>query len=162
MPTCRSSAFDAARRRALVAILLAGLLAAAVFTGAAAAAGSSEILTPAAALSQAEAGDITLIDVRSPGEWQATGVPQGARQVTIHDPQGLQGFVRAVLAEVEGDLDRPIAVICARGNRSTIAHDVLTSAGFTAVYNVREGMLGSADGPGWLSRAMPTEACRRC
>ena len=59
-------------------------------------------------------------------------------------------------------LDRPIALICARGNRSTHAQRILRNAGFTRVYNIREGMFGSRDGPGWLSQTLPTEPCRTC
>ena len=72
--------------------------------------------------------------------------------MTIHGPSGLAGFVSAVLAEVEGNLDSPIATICASGNRSTLAQEALRKAGFTNVSNVREGMLGGVYGPGWLKQ----------
>jgi len=39
---------------------------------------------------------------------------------------------------------------------------VLTEAGFTQVYNVKEGMAGSAAGPGWIARGLPLQACERC
>ena len=114
------------------------------------------------ALSLAKSGDILLIDVRSAEEWRQTGVPAGARQVTIHDPNGLQGFLDSVKAEAGNDLNTRIAVICARGNRSTIAQQVLTESGFSNVLNVREGMFGSADGPGWLAQKLPVDDCRVC
>lgn len=120
------------------------------------------ILSALDAQSRMTAGEILLVDVRSPQEWRQTGVPEGARQVTIHDPKGLPGFVAAMIAEVDGDLDAPVAMICARGNRSTVAQDALRQAGFTQVMNVREGMSGSAAGPGWLQRQLPTETCRTC
>jgi len=60
------------------------------------------------------------------------------------------------------DRDRPIALICARGNRSTVASSALTQAGYTHVYNIREGMFGSPDGPGWLARGLPTDPCSAC
>ncbi len=119
-------------------------------------------LTAPAAQTKASAGEILLVDVRSPQEWRQTGIPQGARQVTIHHPKGLPGFVAAMIAEVGGDLDQPIAMICARGNRSTVAQDALRRAGFTEVMNVREGMIGSPAGPGWLQRQLPIEPCRTC
>jgi rhodanese-related sulfurtransferase len=58
--------------------------------------------------------------------------------------------------------ERPIALICARGNRSTLASAALAEAGYSEIYNVREGMLGSPDGPGWLARGLPTDPCGRC
>ena len=125
-------------------------------------AGSGDVVSADEALVRAETGEVLLIDVRSPQEWGQTGVPKGAHQVTIHDPRGLAGFISAIKVEVGGDLDMPIAVICARGNRSTLAQKVLTEAGFTNVLNVREGMLGSPSGPGWLSRRLPVDDCTRC
>lgn len=115
-----------------------------------------------AALARARSGEVIIVDVRSPQEWMQTGLPQGARPVTIHDPAGLPGFVKAMTAAVDGDLSRPVALICARGNRSTLAQNALQAAGFTQVLNVKEGMFGSASGPGWLARDLPLEPCRVC
>ena len=121
-----------------------------------------QVISAEKALRLARSGDILLIDVRSSEEWRQTGVPAGARQVTIHDPNGLPGFLDSVRTEVGNDLNTRIAVICARGNRSTLAQQVLTEAGFTNVLNVREGMFGSADGPGWLAQKLPVDDCRLC
>ncbi len=120
------------------------------------------VITPEEANMRAEAGELVLIDVRSPQEWRQTGVPRGARRVTIHDPGGLKGFVDAMAAAVDGDLKKPIAVICARGNRSTAAQKVLSEAGFTRVFNIREGFAGGPYGPGWVKRGLPVEACPGC
>ena len=123
--------------------------------GAGSAFANHRIMTTDEAKVRLERGQMMLIDVRSPQEWGQTGIAPGARTMTIHDPGGLPGFVEAVKAAVSGDLDKVIAVICARGNRSTIAHQALTEAGFTRVMNIREGMLGGPYGPGWLPRGLP-------
>ena len=120
------------------------------------------VISAQEALALARSGDIVLIDVRSTEEWRQTGVPAGARAVTIHDPDGLQGFLDSVRLEVDGDTSTRIAVICARGNRSTVAQQVLTEAGFENVLNVREGMFGNDDGPGWLAQSFPVDDCKRC
>ena len=133
-----------------------------VFLGFAAVAADDGVIAADAAIARAERGELVLIDVRSPGEWRATGVPKGAKTVTIHDPRGAKGFVEAVMAAVGRDVDKPIALICARGNRSTIATGLLTRAGFTRVQNIREGMLGNPGGPGWLARGLPVEKCKAC
>ena len=115
------------------------------------------------ALAGAKAGEMTLIDVRHPEEWRETGVPQGAKTVTIHNPDGMAGFVAAAAQAVGGKKDRAIALICARGWRSHRAANALRDAGFTNILNVREGMLGNPlDGPGWLDRKLPVEACKNC
>ena len=147
-------------RRALMAgvMVLMGTMALATAT----AAGEDGVIAADAAARRAAAGEILVIDVRSPQEWRQTGVAKGARQVTIHDPGGLPGFVEAVKVALGGDLKRPIAVICASGNRSTLAQRVLARAGFTRVLNIKEGMLGGPNGPGWLRRGLPVESCGAC
>ncbi len=139
-------------------IMLIGTLALASL----AAAGEGGVIAADEAARRAAAGDILVIDVRSPGEWRQTGVPKGARRVTIHDPGGLPGFAEAVKVALGGDLKRPIAVICAAGSRSTIAQRFLAKAGFTQVLNIKEGMLGGPYGPGWLPRGLPVERCTAC
>ena len=111
---------------------------------------------------QVKNGKITLIDVRSPAEWRQTGTAMGAKRVTIHDPHGADGFLRHMVAAVGGDRDRPIALICARGNRSTRARDFLTRHGFTNVQNIVEGMLGNRTDPGWIARGLPVVPCPTC
>ena len=123
---------------------------------------SPPTLSAPEAYAQTQAGKLTLIDIRRPDEWRQTGVAQGAIRVNMLHPQGPQGFVRQVLAEVDGKLDAPIGLICRTGNRTTHMQKVLQDAGFTQVINIKEGMVGSAAGPGWLARRLPVEACRTC
>jgi rhodanese-related sulfurtransferase len=114
------------------------------------------------AYAQARAGALTLIDIRRPEEWRQTGVAKGARQIDMAHPRGDAGFVGQVAAELGGDKNAPIALICRTGNRTTRMQRVLTDAGFTRVYNIKEGMAGSGAGPGWIARGLPVEPCRRC
>ncbi len=65
--------------------------------------------------------------------------------MTIHQPDGLIGFIEAMGDTLGEDRSRPIALICARGNRSSLASSALAEAGYTQVYTIREGMLGSPD-----------------
>jgi rhodanese-related sulfurtransferase len=105
------------------------------------------------------AGKLTLIDIRTPPEWKETGVARGARLLNMQHPQGAPGFTHALLEEVNGDRNAPIALICRTGNRTTQVQRYLQSVGFTQVYNVKEGMAGSAAGPGWIKRGLPVDAC---
>jgi len=107
-------------------------------------------------------GKVSVIDVRSAAEWRRTGIPRGARAVTIYDPRGETGFVDAMTRALGGDRTRPIAVICARGNRSTRAREMLERAGFTNVYDVVDGMLGRGAAKGWIDSGLPVERCRTC
>tara|TARA_R110000787_G_scaffold38793_27_gene97571 strand:+ start:917 stop:1375 length:459 start_codon:yes stop_codon:yes gene_type:complete len=119
---------------------------------------ASEVITAPEALSRMAKGEITLIDVRSVDEWRDSGIPKGAKPISIHDPGGMDAFVARIAAAVKGDRTRPVALICARGVRSTRADWALSEAGFTNILNVREGTLGNwFDGPGWFDRKLPVE-----
>ena len=95
-------------------------------------------------------GRITLIDIRRPDEWAATGIAQGAIPLDMRDPE----FAQKLLALVPAPNAR-IALICARGVRSRHMAGQLTEAGFTNIIDLPEGMLGSGAGPGWLAAGLP-------
>jgi len=123
---------------------------------------AGDALTAPEALAQVRAGKIVLIDVRSPREWRKTGVPAGAKTVTIHHPRGASGFLADILKAVGGDKNRPVALICASGVRSSRGKRFLEANGFTHVHDVPEGMMGRGDRPGWLARKLPTTPCTAC
>ena len=102
-------------------------------------------------------GRVTVIDIRTVREWRETGVVPGARRVDFYE--GPEVLLKSVLEMVDGDRTRPIALVCRTGNRTAQAQKLLQAHGFTQVYNVREGMAGSAGGPGWLRRGLPVEPC---
>ena len=99
-------------------------------------------------------GSILLVDIRRPDEWQRTGVGEGAIALDMRR----KDFTKALLAHTDGRQDAPVALICARGVRSRGLTARLTSAGFTNIIDVPEGMLGSGAGPGWLKRGLPVVA----
>lgn len=103
------------------------------------------------------AGEMTLIDIRTPEEWRQTGVAHDAKLVNMVHPGGADGFVSDILKQVDGDADAPIALICRTGNRTTQVQRLLVARGFSQVYNVTEGMVGSSAGPGWLKRGLPVD-----
>lgn len=112
------------------------------------------------ALAAIQTGTLRIIDIRTPAEWQETGTVPGAGRVDFY--RGPEVLTRYILDEVKGDKNAPIALICRTGNRTTHAQKYLQSLGFTRIYNVKEGMKGSAAGPGWLKRGLPLQDCRSC
>jgi rhodanese-related sulfurtransferase len=112
------------------------------------------------ALERSRQGNILIIDIRTPEEWRETGVIPGARRVDFY--RGPQALLKSVLEMAGGDRNAPIALVCHSGSRSIQAQKFLQAQGFTQVYNLKEGMGGSAAGPGWLSRQLPLEPCPRC
>ncbi|HET9198287.1 MAG TPA: rhodanese-like domain-containing protein [Solirubrobacterales bacterium] len=76
-----------------------------------------------------------LIDVRADHEWEA-GRIAGAVHVPLPElPQRLD----------EIDSDRPVVVYCRGGNRSSMATDALTEAGYDAV-KLSDGIVGWSEG----------------
>jgi rhodanese-related sulfurtransferase len=115
-------------------------------------------LTATEALEKARAGEVTLIDIRTPAEWRQTGVASGALTIDMTT----RTFVQEVLNAVAGDPNAPIVLICRTGNRTGYTRDALAKMGFTNVSHVPEGMAGSAAGPGWVRRGLPVQSCKTC
>lgn len=121
------------------------------------AAAANDLLPPQEAWALAEKGELLIIDVRTPPEWAWTGVPRTAARANWWQVAGSNGFLKDVMELTNGDRDRRIALICARGVRSSEAARFLQSKGFTNVSDIGEGMLGSRTGPGWLDRKLPLQ-----
>lgn len=121
-------------------------------------------ISPEEALERAKKGEITIVDIRLPLEWAETGLPDPAVGISLHDEtlQPRKDFLDDLVALAEGDRDRPIALICARGNRSTFAQKLLAASGFTEIYDIAEGMVGGVNGPGWIERNLPISPCISC
>lgn len=109
-------------------------------------------LTVSEAHAQAASGAITLIDIRRPDEWKRTGIGAGAHPIDMR-----RDDFNTALADIVGaDRAVPIALICARGVRSARMSQRLTTAGYTNIIDVPEGMEGSKAGPGWVASRLPT------
>lgn len=115
--------------------------------------GSAPVMTVEDAHQKARAGEIILVDVRRPSEWQASGLPTPAHAITMH--QDSATFVRQLRTAANGQPNRPLALICATGGRTSWLLPQLRKAGFTNLINVAEGMFGSSHGPGWLKKRLP-------
>lgn len=136
------------------ALIVGGTLFASRWYNISASAAGEGVLSTPDAHRAAVAGDILLIDIRRPDEWQRTGVGQGAIALDMRRDD----FTAALLGHTGGATDVPVALICARGVRSRGLSARLRDAGFTNIIDVPEGMLGSGAGPGWLARDLPVVA----
>jgi hydroxyacylglutathione hydrolase len=89
----------------------------------------------------AEGAELQVVDVRRPGEYAAGHVP---------------GAINLTLAHLEHEVsslnsNRPAAVICASGYRSSAATSILERHNFTEIYNVVGGTNG------WVNAGYPVE-----
>ncbi len=83
----------------------------------------------------------TVIDVREPVEYSAGHIP-GAVSFPM-------GRLSSRLGEI--DRERPVCVVCASGNRSSVMTDLLVAAGFDAV-----NVIGGTGA--WIRAGRPIEA----
>lgn len=93
---------------------------------------------------------IPVYDIRRADEWAQTGVVDGSRRLTFVDnngrvtPEFMSKFTQAV-----GKND-PVILLCRSGNRSEVlARTLIEQAGYTKVYNVKNGMNR------WISEGLP-------
>jgi rhodanese-related sulfurtransferase len=115
---------------------------------------SGPSIKPADAHAKALAGELVLVDVRTPNEWLETGIPSSAHSITMH--QDPNKFLAEVMDKLGGDKSKPLAIICRTGARTTMLQGQLLQIGFSNVLNVTEGMLGGFAGPGWRKAGLPT------
>jgi hydroxyacylglutathione hydrolase len=105
---------------------------------------TGEALDPGRLASQLSAGGPDapfVIDVRQPSEYESGHVP-GSVHIGAGDlPATLERLPR----------DRPIAMICASGYRSSVAASLVRAAGFTRVASVGGGV------PDWAAAGFPVE-----
>lgn len=113
-------------------------------------------ITAATAHEAALAGKLVLVDIRTAEEWRDSGVPASGHAISMHQDQ--KGFLRALDQATGSDKTRPIALICAVGNRSANLQAWLQRAGYTAVVDVAEGMIGGRHGRGWVKSGLPVRA----
>ena len=88
-----------------------------------------------------ESGEVELVDVREPNEWKEDGVIEGAKRIFFADlPEKASSLPK----------DKPLAITCSVGKRSSIAVSLLERAGFKNVSNVLGGMTA------WTNLDYPT------
>ena len=97
--------------------------------------------TPAEAYQHVTGGDAILVDVREPREWRS-GRAAGARHIPLGElPRRIGELPR----------DRPVYLICASGNRSRVAAELLQRAGHASPISVRGGT------GAWVRERLPVE-----
>ena len=107
-----------------------------------------------AALHELLAAGVPVVDVRTPAEWDETGVIEGSRLLTFFDAEGRYD-VRAWMAKFAAIAapDRPVALICHSGGRSKAVSRLLDRHfKYRLVYNVQGGIAE------WKKEGRPTVA----
>jgi rhodanese-related sulfurtransferase len=77
---------------------------------------AQRVFTAAPPVAQLETAPVTLVDIRRPEEWQATGVLPNAILLTLSGPEDVQRFAEALRPHLQPGV--PVALICRTGNRT--------------------------------------------
>lgn len=88
---------------------------------------------------------VPLVDIRTPQEWQTTGIIAGSHPLTFFDASGQYDLAawRAALKTVAGDPGRPVILVCRSGHRSATAGRMLSDElGYRRVYHLEKGIRG--------------------
>jgi rhodanese-related sulfurtransferase len=94
---------------------------------------------------------VPVIDIRLQQEWEETGIVAGSKLLTFFDAQGRYD-APAWLEKVKpiAKPNEPVIVICRSGNRTKPVSQFLSlQAGYTTVYNVKNGIKG------WIASGGP-------
>ncbi len=88
------------------------------------------------------ASGVTVIDVRTPGEWKQTGIVEGSIPIMFFDEKR-QPRTQEWMQQASNHIspDRPVALICRSGSRSNIIGNFLVKQhGYQNVYNATGGI----------------------
>ena len=99
-------------------------------------------------------GGVPLIDVRTPPEWQQTGIVEDSHLMTFFGADGSYD-VEKWLQQLQqvADADKPLMLICEVGGRTNVISRFLDEQlGYTKVYNVARGIKQ------WIEEGRPTVA----
>ena len=103
-----------------------------------------------------QAGELILLDIRTPAEWAATGVAQGAWPLDLQN----KAFAQQLQTVLSRNKDREIGFICATGARSAYVAKYLDKVGVKHSIDVSEGMNGSRAGAGWVKDGLPVVSAK--
>jgi rhodanese-related sulfurtransferase len=121
-------------KKTLAALALVGAI---VLAGCGSSSGGGTTVDAATWITEASQPGVTVIDVRTPAEF-AAGHVEGAVNIDVESP--------AFAAEIAKlDKSQPYSLYCRSGNRSAVAMDQMTEAGFTDITNLDGGLVDLAD-----------------
>jgi len=102
-----------------------------------------------------QADKMIIVDIRTPPEWQQTGIAKGALTIDMTAPD----FLNKMVALKKASPDKEIGLMCRTSHRSSAAQKELVQAGFDKVYSIFGGIAGNGVVPGWIADGLPTEKC---
>ena len=107
--------------------------------------------------------DVELLDVRTQGEWDDIGKPDGEKLgvkthfVTIVRSPDLTAN-KEFLEEVKKKIDpkKQLLILCKAGGRSMMASQLLSQENIKCI-NISDGFEGNGENPGWKNEGLPAK-----
>jgi phage shock protein E len=124
---------------ASVIVLLAGVL---ILSGCSSKPGALTNMNVKDFAAKTQEAGVVVLDVRTPGEF-SQGHIQGAVNIDVE-----ASTFNSEIAKL--DKSKTYAVYCHSGNRSGVATQAMAKAGFTHLFNLKNGISD------WMSQGMPT------
>jgi rhodanese-related sulfurtransferase len=100
-----------------------------------------------------KAKGVPVIDIRTPYEWQTTGVIEGSKKITFFSEQGqpLLADWFFEIGHILKDRKEPFIIYCAHANRTKSLGQGLLQMGFENVYELEGGIEN-----GWIKKGKKT------
>lgn len=144
-----------ARIAAVISTVLAILLVVAVLRPSAQT--GQDIISADEAFKLAQAGDLVIVDIRTPREWRETGIAEPALQLSMPADVTDDRFQARFNDIKNQNPGKAIAIICATGGRTAWMQAELEKQGLGKTLNISEGMFGNGTGDGWIKRGLPVK-----
>ena len=88
---------------------------------------------------------VKIVDIRTPSEWNETGVIENSHKLMFFDPMGGCDEKKWLdeLSEIIFSKDEPLILICRRGNRTReVGNFLLNQVGYKNIYHTKDGITG--------------------
>ena len=118
-------------------------------------AGELITLTPEQLLEMQHSQKALVVDIRTPQEWQSSGVIANSHKLQSFDADGKfdQQKWLADLEKLKTSPDQPVILVCRSGNRSSKVGNILSQQlGIDNVYHLSNGLQG------WIKTGHPVKA----
>jgi rhodanese-related sulfurtransferase len=120
-------------------------------------------VTPEQLLDMQQNQHALVVDIRTPAEWQASGVIANSQKLQSFDAQGKfdQDKWLAELEKLKSSLDQPVILVCRSGNRSGNVGTLLSDKiGMKNVYHLQNGLQSWIKSGNPVSPDCPSTTCK--
>ncbi len=111
-------------------------------------------LNPEQLQSLQQSQNALIVDVRTPAEWQASGVIANSQKLQGFDSNGKFDADKWLsdLQKLKSSAEQPVILVCRSGHRSSKIGEILAQRGENNIYHLSNGIQG------WIQSGLPVKA----